>query len=226
MSKINPELKKGDRIILVHMDGETLGTGIRGEVLGISKTPSFVGKESYQYNVRWFDDEGNQFSQLSLLPDADAWIMDPDFQQKNIQEINFKNLDDLISKGDFLSVFSKKDLEEVYKFLELERQIGSHNMALEGGKFLMVGPSYIEDFFKLQRYNIDYDEDKEILIEKLISRSQNMRDMFIRNAMKYLENQDKELSINNVQRTMIRLAQTAKEFWMNNADKFLNNEIE
>jgi hypothetical protein len=90
----------------------------------------------------------------------------------------------------------------------------------------MVGPSYIEDFFKLQRYHIDYDEDKEILIEKLLSRSQNMRDMFIRNAMKYLENQDKELSIENVQRTMIRLAQTAKEFWMNNADKFLNNEIE
>jgi hypothetical protein len=226
MSKLNPELKTGDRIILVHMDGESLGTGIKGEVLGISKTPSFGGKESYQYNVRWFDDEGNQFSQLSLLPDEDAWIMDQEFEQKNIQEINFKNLDDLISKGDFLSVFSKKDLEEVYKFLELERQIGSHNMALEGGKFLMVGPSYIEDFFKLQRYHIDYDEDKEILIEKLLSRSQNMRDMFIRNAMKYLENQDKELSINNVQRTMIRLAQTAKEFWMNNADKFLNNEIE
>ena len=226
MSKLNPELKTGDRIILVHMEDESLGTGIKGEVLGISKTPSFGGKDSYQYQVRWFDDEGNSFSSLSLLSDADAWIMDQEFEQKNIQEINFKNLDDLISKGDFLSVFSKKDLEEVYKFLELERQIGSHNMALEGGKFLMVGPSYIEDFFKLQRYHIDYDEDKEILIEKLLSRSQNMRDMFIRNAMKYLENQDKELSINNVQRTMIRLAQTAKEFWMNNADKFLNNEIE
>ena len=226
MSKLNPELKTGDRIILVHMEDESLGTGIKGEVLGISKTPSFGGKDSYQYQVRWFDDEGNSFSSLSLLPDADAWIMDQEFEQKNIQEINFKNLDDLISKGDFLSVFSKKDLEEVYKFLELERKIGSHNMALEGGKFLMVGPSYIEDFFKLQRYHIDYDEDKEILIEKLLSRSQNMRDMFIRNAMKYLENQDKELSINNVQRTMMRLAQTAKEFWMNNADKFLNNEIE
>jgi hypothetical protein len=223
MSKINPELKKGDRIILVHMDGESLGAGIKGEVSGISQTPSFGGQSSYQYNVQWFDEEGKQFSQLSLLPDVDAWIMDTEFEQGNIQEINFKNLDDLISKGDFLAVFSKKDLEEVYKFLELERQIGSHNMILEGGKFLMVGPSYIKDFFKLQRYNRDYDEDKEILIEKLISRSQNMRDMFIRNAMKYLENQDKELSINNVQRTMIRLVQTAKEFWMNNADKFLNN---
>ncbi len=223
MSKLNPELKTGDRIILVHMDGESLGTGIKGEVTGISQTPSFGGKDSYQYNVRWFDEEGKQFSQLDLLPDADAWIMDPDFQQENIQEINFRNLDDLIAKGDFLASFSKKELEEVYKFLELERQIGSHNMAMEGGKFRMVGPSYIEDFFRLQRYHRDYDE---ILIEKLISRSQNMRDMFIRNAMKYLENQDKELSINNIQRTMIRLAQTAKEFWMNNADKFLNNEIE
>jgi len=226
MSKLNPELKKGDRIILVHMDGESLGTGIKGEVTGISQTPSFGGKDSYQYNVRWFDEEGKQFSQLDLLPDADAWIMDPDFQQENIQEINFRNLDDLIAKGDFLASFSKKELEEVYKFLELERQIGSHNMYTEGGKFLMTGPSYIEDFFRLHRYHTDYDEDKEILIEKLLSRSQKMRDMFIRNAMKYLENQGRELSIENIQRAMIRLAQTAKEFWMNNADKFLNNEIE
>jgi hypothetical protein len=41
-----------------------------------------------------------------------------------------------------------------------------------------------------------------------------MRDLFIRNAMEYLENQERELSIDNIQRTMIRLAQTSKEFWM------------
>jgi len=224
MSKLNPELKKGDRIVLVYMDGETLGPGTKGEVLEIGNAPKFSPKDlGYMYNVQWFDEDGNPISKLSLLPETDAWIFDKDSKIENIQEIDFKNLDDLISKGDFLAVFSKKELEKVYEFLELERQIGSHNMAMEGGKFLMVGPSYIEDFFRLQRYHRDYDE---ILIEKLISRSQNMRDMFIRNAMKYLENQDKELSINNIQRTMIRLAQTAKEFWMNNADKFLNNEIE
>ena len=66
MSKLNPELKTGDRIILVHMEDESLGTGIKGEVLGISKTPSFGGKDSYQYQMRWFDDEGNSFSSLSL----------------------------------------------------------------------------------------------------------------------------------------------------------------
>jgi hypothetical protein len=78
----------------------------------------------------------------------------------------------------------------------------------------LTGPSYIEDYFKLQRYHTDYSENKEILIKELISRSQYMRDLFIRNAMEYLENQERELSIDNIQRTMIRLAQTSKEFWM------------
>jgi len=217
MSKLNPELKKGDRIVLVYMDGETLGPGTKGEVLEIGNAPKFSPKDlGYMYNVQWFDEDGNPISRLSLLPETDAWIFDKDSKIENIQEIDFKNLDDLISKGDFLAVFSKKDLEEVYKFLELERQIGSHNMALEGGKFLLTGPSYIEDYFKLQRYHTDYSENKEILIKELISRSQYMRDLFIRNAMEYLENQERELSIDNIQRTMIRLAQTSKEFWMYN----------
>jgi hypothetical protein len=227
MSKLNPELKKGDKIVLVYMDGETLGPGTKGEVLEIGNAPKFSSKDlGYMYNVQWFDEDGNPISKLSLLPETDAWIFDKDSKIENIQEIDFKNLDDLISKGDFLAVFSKKDLEEVYKFLELERQIGSHNMALEGGKFLLTGPSYIEDYFKLQRYHTDYSENKEILIKELISRSQYMRDLFIRNAMEYLENQERELSIDNIQRTMIRLAQTSKEFWMSEANKFLNKEIE
>jgi hypothetical protein len=226
MSKLNPELKKGDRIILVHMDGESLGTGIKGEVTGISQTPSFGGQNSYQYNVRWFDEEGNQFSQLSLLPDADAWIMDPDFQQENIQEINFRNLDDLIAKGDFLAAFSKQDLEEVYKFLELERQIGSHNMAMEGGKFLLMGPDYIRDFFKLQSHHIKPDKKKEILIKRLINRSEDIYNLFIRASMKYLDNKEIKYSLKDVQKTMVRLATTAKQFWMFEANKFLNNEIE
>ena len=36
-NKLNPELKEGDRIVLVHMDGESLGAGIKGKVLKIEK---------------------------------------------------------------------------------------------------------------------------------------------------------------------------------------------
>ena len=149
-----------------------------------------------------------------------------DEEKEDIQEINFKSLDDLISKGDFLACFSKRDLDEVYKFLELERRIGSHNMAMEGGKFLLMGPDYIRDFFKLQSYHRKPDEDKEILIDKLVDRAQDMYDLFVRASIKYLENKGSEITIPAVQRTMGRLATTAKQFWMFGGDKFLNKEIE
>lgn len=221
---LNPKLDVGDRIILVHMDGEDVGPGTKGEVIKIEKIPSFGGSVDYQYRINWFDDGGKVISTLSLLPDIDGWLLDE--EKKDIQEINFKSLDDLIAKGDFLACFSKRDLDEVYKFLELERQIGSHNMAMEGGKFLLMGPDYIRDFFKLQSYHREPDEDKEILIDKLVDRAQDMYDLFVRASIKYLENKDKEITIPAVQRTMGRLATTAKQFWMFWGDKFLNKEIE
>ncbi len=149
-----------------------------------------------------------------------------DEEKREIQEINFKNLDDLIVKGDFLACFSKKELEEVYKFLELERQIGSHNMAMEGGKFLLMGPDYIRDFFKLQSHHIKPDKKKEILIKSLINRSEDIYNLFVRASMKYLDNKEIKYSLKDVQKTMVRLATTAKQFWMFEANKFLNKEIE
>ena len=221
---LNPKLDVGDRIILVHMDGEDVGPGTKGEVIKIEKIPSFGSSVDYQYRVNWFDDGGKVISTLSLLPDVDGWLLDE--EKEDIQEINFKSLDDLISKGDFLACFSKRDLDEVYKFLELERRIGSHNMAMEGGKFLLMGPDYIRDFFKLQSYHRKPDEDKEILIDKLVDRAQDMYDLFVRASIKYLENKGSEITIPAVQRTMGRLATTAKQFWMFGGDKFLNKEIE
>jgi len=221
---LNPKLDVGDRIILVHMDGEDVGPGTKGEVIKIEKIPSFGSSVDYQYRVNWFDNEGKVISTLSLLPDVDGWLLDE--EKEDIQEINFKSLDDLISKGDFLACFSKRDLDEVYKFLELERRIGSHNMAMEGGKFLLMGPDYIRDFFKLQSYHRKPDEDKEILIDKLVDRAQDMYDLFVRASIKYLENKGSEITIPAVQRTMGRLATTAKQFWMFGGDKFLNKEIE
>ena len=221
---LNPKLDVGDRIILVHMDGEDVGPGTKGEVIKIEKIPSFGSSVDYQYRVNWFDNEGKVISTLSLLPDVDGWLLDE--EKEDIQEINFKSLDDLISKGDFLACFSKRDLDEVYKFLELERRIGSHNMAMEGGKFLLMGPDYIRDFFKLQSYHREPDEDKQILIDKLVDRAQDMYDLFVRASIKYLENKDREITIPAVQKTMVRLASTAKQFWMFGGDKFLNKEIE
>ena len=223
---MKPTLKTGDRIFLIEMYGENLAL-LKGKVLGIENMPKEKPEDpGFRYKMEWYDDDGKVISRLPMMPDLDTWIMDPDFQQENIQEIDFKNLDDLISKGDFLAVFSKKELEKVYEFLELERQIGSHNMAMEGGKFLLMGPDYIRDFFKLQSYHIKPDKEKEILIKRLINRSEDIYNLFIRASMEYLDNKEIKYSLKDVQKTMVRLATTAKQFWMSEANKFLNKEIE
>ena len=228
MSKLNPKLKKDDRIVLVHMDGESIGAGIKGKVLGVTNTPNMSSKDlGYQYDVQWFDDEGNPLSKLSLIPEVDAWIFDKDnYESKSLNEIQFKNLDDLISWGDFLKVFGKKDLNRISEFFELERKSGFFNMATDGGKFLLSGPDYIESFIKLKSFENNFNEEDKNIHKLLLSISQEVRDIFIRGAMKYLEEKDQELEIPNIQKTMQRLAITSKQLWMRNADKYLNKEIE
>ena len=228
MSKLNPKLKKDDRIVLVHMDGESIGAGIKGKVLGVTNTPNMSSKDlGYQYDVQWFDDEGNPLSKLSLIPEVDAWIFDKDnYESKSLNEIQFKNLEDLISWGDFLKIFGNKDLNRISEFFELERRSGFFNMATDGGKFLLSGPDYIESFIKLKSFENDFNEEDKNIHKLLLSRAQEVRDIFIRGSMKYLEEKDQELEIPNIQKTMQRLAITSKQLWMRNADKYLNKEIE
>ena len=98
-------------------------------------------------------------------------------------------------------------------------------MYQEGGRFLLTGPKYITDFINLKSYEREFDEEDEELHKTFISRAQEVRDIFIRNAMKYLEKKDKELETKQIQSMMLKLARNAKEYWMKNANKFLNKEI-
>jgi len=226
-NKINPKLKEGDRIVLVHMDGESLGTGIKGKVTKIEQTPKFSSSDlGFQYAVEWYDDgDDNVISRLSLIPESDAWILDSDYDIEPLQEMNIKDVDDLVSVGEFLGLFNRGELNKIYKFLELERRLGTHNMFTEGGKFILSGPDYIKDYIKLKSYESEFDEDKEEIIEKLIEMSQETKDIFIRAAIKLLENENKEVSVRNIQRSMQRLSNTSKKFWMQEAHKFINKEL-
>jgi hypothetical protein len=98
-------------------------------------------------------------------------------------------------------------------------------MYTEGGRFLLTGPEYIKDFIRLQSYQKEFNEEDEEIHELILSRAQEVRDIFIRNSMKYLENKGQEVEIPKVQIIMGRLARTAKKYWFNNTDKFLNKEI-
>ena len=70
--ELNPELKKGDRVICHYMEGDSLRVpfGTSGTVMEIEKVPFGVG---YQYRMKW--DNG---SSLTLIPETDMWILESD----------------------------------------------------------------------------------------------------------------------------------------------------
>lgn len=229
--EINPELKKGDVIFLLHMDGESVPTGTRGFVIKKIPQPKQRSTDSgYGYKVNWYDKEGNIISTYPLFPEDDGWIFDKEYYKSN-DNINesafdmFSNIESLVEWGEFFQLFSKTELNTICELLELERRSGFFNMITDGGSFLLSGPEYIKDFIRLQSYRKEFDEEEEEVHELILSRAQKVRDIFIRKSMKYLEDKGQEVEIPKIQRMMVRLAQTAKKHWINNADKYLNKEI-
>jgi|688.fasta_scaffold17146_10 hypothetical protein len=69
---VNPKLEKGDRVVLLNMEGETdMSFGLKGEVLSVS---THFG--SSQYSVKW--DNGRK---LDLLEDGDKWMKEYEFEE-------------------------------------------------------------------------------------------------------------------------------------------------
>jgi len=229
LKEINPELKIGDRVILIHMNDYSVPIGSKGLVTGITPLPKYSKNDpDFGYLMRWFDENEKQISSLSLIPNDDAWIYDKEYYESegnNINEASFKDVDDLVEWGNFLTTFGKEDLNSICEFFELERKSGFFNMHTEGGKFLLTGPDYIKSFIDLKKFEREFDNKDKKTHKLLLSRAQEVRDIFIRGAMKYLEEKEQELEIPNIQKTMQRLARTSKIWWMRNADKYLNKEI-
>lgn len=234
LNEINPELKPGDRIIIIYMDGESSETGLefgstKGKVIEKINQPKFTPSDpGYGYKVEWYDNDGKVISTLPILPEADAWLFDKEYYKSNTEKLDenmFRDIESMMDWGEFLQVFNKQDLEDVCEMFELERRSGLSNMYTEGGRFLLTGPEFIKDFIKLKSHETNFDKEDKKIHKSIISRSQKVRDIFIRNAMKYLELIKKDQSTKQIQSTMQTLARMAKRFWMQNANKYLNKEI-
>jgi hypothetical protein len=216
--KKNPELKKGDRIILVHMQGEDIDTGTKGEVLGVENSPSFGGFSGIQYRVNWFDDDNKVISTLALLPETDFWIMDPEFKQKDINENRNRvitDLDELIRRHEWSRLFKKSDLKYVMEFLELIRQLGVVNM-FQSSQFLGQTKEYMTKYFDLYRMQRELDDNQEELIKKITNMAENVRNIMISAAVTDLERNNKEITGRSATNRVNRLSTELVKHFMGN----------
>jgi hypothetical protein len=211
--KQNPKLKEGDRIVLIYMPGEDVDTGTKGKVKRIGQQPSFGSEFDYMYDVEWYDDDENVISSLSLLPQSDTWILDPEFNQKNLQEARFTDLDDLIRHHEWSKLFKKTDLQYVLDFLMAIRDLGVVNM-LQSGQFLGQTKEYLTKYFDLYRMQRDLDDNDEELIEKIIDMGEKVRNIMISASITDLEQKNKEITPQSVTNRVNRLTKEILQWYI------------
>jgi hypothetical protein len=209
----NPKLKKGDRIVLIYMPGEDIDTGTKGKVIKIGQQPSSNSEFDYLYKMEWYDDEGKVIDSLSLLPQSDTWILDPEFSQKNLQEARFTDLDDLIRHHEWSTLFKKADLQYVLDFLMAIRDLGVVNM-LQSGQFLGQTKEYLTKYFDLYRMQRDLDDNDEELIKKIIDMGEKVRNIMISASITDLERKNQEITPQSATNRVNRLIKEILQWYI------------
>jgi hypothetical protein len=193
---INPKLNVGDRVVLLHMDGETsVSPGEQGTVIAHSEV---FGDD--QYTVSW--DSG---SKLALISSVDLWDTPKDKKKSNpvkervITKKSITEIDDqnrVFLKN--IDIFKHFNMRFLKSYLMDIRESGITNM-FGAAPYLYMGKDRIEHEFKYK----DIDED---LSEKVLERADQSQSEMINGTIKALEAQGKEESLANINKYISRYA--------------------
>ena len=189
---LNQKLNKGDRVLLLHMEGEMVSPGTKGTVSNISKDP--FEKDAVIYSVRW-DDGGN----LSLLSVTDAW--------KKIEEPikeSYEQAKWFVNNKIIIECF---DIRFLGQFLEKVRQSGITNM-FGASPYLYMGRERIENEFKYK--NIHNEE----VFEEVLDMADESQTKMIDGVMKVIEKEGEEVSVELVNRRIQRYSTLFLNYWM------------
>lgn len=163
--QLNPELKVGDRIMCLHMEGETsVPPGTLGTVLKISRDP-FESPDDSLINVKW--DNG---STLALITTTDAWKLISDEPLKEQVDPNWKYI------SDNPDIFDHFDWRWFRQYLSKIRDSGIVNM-FGAYPLLYSGKAHIDRYYgegredeqEFQDVLDDAEESKNKIVQGVIS---------------------------------------------------------
>jgi hypothetical protein len=182
---INPELKKGDRVVLLDMSGESsVPDGTHGTVYSVDKVFGDV-----QYGVEW--DNG---SKLALLSDTDMWDKEERFKvRKKITE----DIDKFVM--DNIDVFKHFNMKFLKKYLLMIRKASFTNM-YGASPYLYMGRERIEHEFKYK------DIHNEEAFEEVLNHANQAQAEMINGVINYLEDKGIEEDMSSINRYLQRFA--------------------
>lgn len=197
---INPELKIGDAVILLHMDGETsIPPGTKGKVLAHSRV---FGDD--QYTVKW-----ENGSTLAIISSVDLWDTEENRQSKKKKDI--KEADEVERSKKFIkniNVFKFFNMKFLNEYLKKVRESGITNM-FGASPYLYLGKDRIEHEFKYKTIG------NEEAFEEVLEMANLAQSEMIRGVMNVLDHEGKEHDLNVINRYIQRYSHMVLENYMN-----------
>lgn len=181
---LNQELKVGDKVMLLYMEGEpTIDEGTLGVV---TRVENF--RDIKQYNVKW-----ENGSNLSLLSDTDAWkkvgnVNESLKKNKFLKEDEIQRSEILLKNIDVFKFFNMKFFKQYLLYI---RDSGITNM-FGAGKYLYMGKDRIQHEFY---YNEPPDEEA---FEKVLENANTAQAEMINGVMRFLEKNNMETDLNKI----------------------------
>jgi hypothetical protein len=194
--ELNPPLSAGDRIMCLHMEGETdVPPMTTGTVVSVVRDP--FENDSQIINVNW--DNGIK---LGLVSITDSWIMD--IQEKLDEQTNSKEYE-FFSKNP--EIFENFDYKFLRDYLYKLRKSSVINM-LQSAPFLYSGGEWID------RYYGENQEDNEPF-QEVLEMAEESRNKMVQGLLKYMESKNMDLDdMGRVNIQLSKLAQKIVQFYV------------
>ena len=188
--ELNPPLSSGDRIMCLHMDGETdVPPMTTGTVTSVVKDP--FEDDGLIINMRW--DNG---SVLGLVSVTDSWIREP---QERLKEQTGSKEYDFFSKNP--EIFENFDYKFLRDYLYKLRKSSVINM-FQSAPFLYSGREWID------RYYGENQEDNEPF-QEVLEMAEESRNKMVQGLLKYMES--KNMDLDDMTRVNIQLSKLAQK---------------
>ena len=189
--EFKPQLKKGDKILLLSMADESMIPGLKGLVLSIVN----VGGDDI-IHVDW--ENGRK---LNLISSLDAWTYDDSSRIDEAYDSEWlaNNLD-----------IANFDTNILVEYLIKVKKSGITNM-FGAAPYLWMGRERIEHQFAYH----DFSEEKQERFDEMLEMANEAQSAMINGVIKILEKQKKELSLENINRYLQKYSQKLLMHYVN-----------
>ena len=191
MSKreLNPELVKGDRVMCLHMDGET------GVPMGVEGVVTKIGRDPFEEDGKIIEVNWDNGSRLALISVTDSWVKVGDSQIKE-SKVGDSRIDYFSENPEIFDHFDWSFFREFLNKVRESRVVNMHSSS----PFLFSGKEWSD-----MNYGTNQEDNEEY--EEMLDMANKSKDKMVQGILSYMDSKNMEPELDSVNRYVRRFAE-------------------